>query len=245
MDENSVGAFAGLGGMDGLIALATDLVDKGGLAIWPIIALSVFSLAIILWKIWRFLATGIWKRRNAEEAIALWQRGDLDAALALVGRDRSSCARLVEVALTRNSDHATSRAEAEAETTRVAKKLLGDAQTGLRGLEAIATIAPLLGLFGTVLGMISAFQALEMSGARADPAALAGGIWEALLTTAAGMAVAIPTSAALTWYESTIDRLRRDMEDMATRIFNRRPRVAAVAAATPAEEPTNLASQAG
>ncbi|MEO0992983.1 MAG: MotA/TolQ/ExbB proton channel family protein [Pseudomonadota bacterium] len=242
MDESSGdGALTGLGGTEELVVLAGDLVDKGGLAIWPIIALSVFALAVTLWKLWRFVATGIWSRQAAEAAIEDWQRGNTDAAMARLGRDRSSAARLVEVALSRASDHATSREEAEAETTRVAKRLLGDAQTGLRGLEAIATIAPLLGLFGTVLGMIAAFQALETSGARADPAALAGGIWEALLTTAAGMAVAIPTSAALTWYESAIDSLRRDLEDMATRIFNRNRRVAPA----PVEEPAELASRAG
>ncbi|XHE58623.1 MotA/TolQ/ExbB proton channel family protein [Phaeobacter sp. BS52] len=83
----------------------------------------------------------------------------------------------------------------------------------------IATIAPLLGLLGTVLGMIAAFQALQAAGSKADPALLAGGIWEALLTTAAGMAVAIPASAALTWFEAVITRIRRDVEDSATRIF--------------------------
>ena len=88
-------------------------------------------------------------------------------------------------------------------------------------LELIATIAPLLGLLGTVLGMIAAFQALQAAGSRADPAILAGGIWEALLTTAAGMAVAIPASMALTWFESVVDRLRLEMEDFATRIFLR------------------------
>ncbi len=67
--------------------------------------------------------------------------------------------------------------------------------------------------------MIAAFQALQEAGARADPAALAGGIWEALLTTAAGMAVAIPASAALAWFESVIEGLRHDMEDAATRVF--------------------------
>lgn len=244
MDEGSGEFLAGLGGVEGVLALATDFIDKGGIAIWPIIALSVFALTIMLWKLWRFMATGIWRREAAEAAIAAWQRGDTDGAMAMLGRDRGSCARLVEVALSRSADHAVPREEAVAETTRVAKRLLGDAQTGLRGLEAIATIAPLLGLFGTVLGMIAAFQALETSGARADPAALAGGIWEALLTTAAGMAVAIPTAAALTWFEGAIDSLRLDMEDMATRIFNRRSRVQAVADPEPAVEPQGLAKTA-
>ncbi|WP_386679152.1 MotA/TolQ/ExbB proton channel family protein [Loktanella sp. R86503] len=111
---------------------------------------------------------------------------------------------------------------AREETARVARASLEQARSGLRALELIATIAPLLGLLGTVLGMIGAFQALQQTGTRADPAALAGGIWEALLTTAAGMAVAIPASVALTWFESVVDRLRFDMEDTATRIFLRR-----------------------
>ena len=101
----------------------------------------------------------------------------------------------------------------------MAKGLLAEARTGLRALELVATIAPLIGLLGTVLGMIAAFQALQTSGNSADPSVLAGGIWEALLTTAAGMAVAIPASAALTWFESVADRVQADMEDAATRIF--------------------------
>ena len=108
---------------------------------------------------------------------------------------------------------------AREETARVAKREIANAGGGLRALELIATIAPLLGLLGTVLGMISAFQALQQAGSQADPALLAGGIWEALLTTAAGMAVAIPASAALTWFEAVIDRIRRDVEDAATRLF--------------------------
>jgi biopolymer transport protein ExbB len=108
---------------------------------------------------------------------------------------------------------------AREETGRVAKRLLGQAAGGLRALELIATIAPLLGLLGTVLGMISAFQALQQAGSKADPSLLAGGIWEALLTTAAGMAVAIPASAALTWFEAVIDALRQDLEDLSARIF--------------------------
>lgn len=65
----------------------------------------------------------------------------------------------------------------------------------------MAQLAPLLGLFGTVLGMISAFQALQQAGAQVDPSILAGGIWVALLTTAVGLAVAMPTSVALSWFE--------------------------------------------
>nr|WP_281413132.1 MotA/TolQ/ExbB proton channel family protein [Marivibrio halodurans] len=88
-----------------------------------------------------------------------------------------------------------------------------------RPLEVIASLAPLLGLFGTVLGMISAFQQLEAAGNQVNPAILSGGIWEALLTTAAGLAVAIPTVVLLNWLERRVDRLAHEMDDLVTRVF--------------------------
>jgi biopolymer transport protein ExbB len=68
----------------------------------------------------------------------------------------------------------------------------------------VAQVAPLLGLFGTVLGMIEAFQGLQQAGAAVDPSALAGGIWVALLTTAVGLVVAMPASLLLTWFDGRI-----------------------------------------
>ncbi|MBL3554661.1 MotA/TolQ/ExbB proton channel family protein, partial [Rhodovulum sulfidophilum] len=110
---------------------------------------------------------------------------------------------------------------AREEVARVATRELTRARSGLRALDLIATIAPLIGLLGTVLGMIAAFKTLQETGARADPSALAGGIWEALLTTAAGMAVAIPASVALSWFESVTEAARVDIEDAATRVLTR------------------------
>jgi biopolymer transport protein ExbB len=234
MDEDSTAAAEPLSSVaapDSLAALAFDWLDRGGIAIWAILAVSVFALALILWKLWRLQAMGAWRRSPAQEAVDLWAEGETDRAVEAARAGWGSCAELVAAAMSAAADPGLTREEAMAETTRIAKRRIGEAQEGLRGLEAVATIAPLLGLFGTVLGMISAFQALETAGAQADPAALAGGIWEALLTTAAGMGVAIPVSAALTWYESVIDRLRRDMEDMATRIFTRPAPVARAKAA--------------
>jgi biopolymer transport protein ExbB len=149
--------------------------------------------------------------------VALFAAGDAPAALAQVAGRRSIRSSVVHAALT--AIDTLPEANAREETTRAAKAQLAQARVGLGALELIATIAPLLGLLGTVLGMIAAFQALQAAGTRADPALLAGGIWEALLTTAAGMAVAIPASAALTWFEAVIDKLRRDLEDSATRLF--------------------------
>ncbi|TNJ47481.1 MotA/TolQ/ExbB proton channel family protein [Phaeobacter sp. B1627] len=196
---------------------AKTFLRNGGPSIWAIAALSVITLALILWKIWRLALIGAWSRGKARKAVAAYEAGDADRAVALVAGRRGVRSKVVYAALSALRslpDH-----HAREETARVAKRELGSARSGLGALELISTIAPLLGLLGTVLGMIAAFQALQTAGSKADPSMLAGGIWEALLTTAAGMAVAIPASAALTWFEAVIDRIRRDVEDSATRLF--------------------------
>lgn len=199
-----------------------DVVLLGGPAIWAIAALSVVTVALILWKAWRLALLGAWSGgRRTSRAVEFWTAGQEAEALALLEGRRSCRARLARAAMLARQDETLDDEAAQSETERIARAQLAKAKAGLRPLELISTIAPLLGLLGTVLGMIAAFQALQEAGSRADPAALAGGIWEALLTTAAGMAVAIPASVALTWFESVADRLRHEMEDAATRIFLR------------------------
>lgn len=196
-------------------------VSMGGAAMWAIAILSVITVALILWKAMRLLSLGAWSGgRHTEAALALWAKGQTDEAIQSLERRRSLRAKLAYAAMQATLKRELDQTAAEAETGRVARALLLRARTGLRGLELASTIGPLLGLLGTVTGMIAAFQALQEAGSRADPAALAGGIWEALLTTATGMAVAIPASIALTWFESVLDGLRHDMEDSATRILH-------------------------
>lgn len=199
-------------------------IALGGTVMWAIALLSVATLALILWKTWQLLAFGAWSGgKHTQRALAYWAEGrEEDAVAALAGR-RSLRARLAAAAMQAARHQGLSRAAAESETSRVARALLQRAGEGLRALELASTIGPLLGLLGTITGMIAAFQALQLAGARADPATLAGGIWEALLTTAAGMAVAIPAQVALTWFESVVDRLRHDMEDAAAQVFLREP----------------------
>lgn len=202
-----------------MLSQARELMQLGGAAIWAIAALSVIAVAIALWKLWRFALLGVWSGRRSRAAVVLWQAGQEAAALSEVAGARGLRARLVHAAMRACQEPRLTTMAAEAETERVARALLAEARCGLRPLDLIATIAPLLGLLGTVLGMIGAFRTLQEAGARADPAALAGGIWEALLTTAAGMGVAIVASVALSWFDSIVEALRHDMEDLATRIF--------------------------
>lgn len=199
---------------------AISFLNQGGPIVWAIGLLSVVTLAAIIWKTIALARIGAWSGgRATARAVEAWQRGDEVTAKDLVARRSSARSRVAETAFASLSTPGFEVVDAEREITRVAKGRLTAARSGLKLLELIATIAPLLGLLGTVVGMIAAFQALQEAGARADPATLAGGIWEALLTTAAGMAVAIPATMALTYFESVVDRLRADFEDIATRIL--------------------------
>ncbi|MBZ8118603.1 MotA/TolQ/ExbB proton channel family protein [Roseovarius sp. LXJ103] len=199
----------------------TGFLATGGPALWAIAALSVLTLTLILWKLWQLTRLGAWQSAAAEAAVA-----------AMVARPqarpnaRDIRSRFVASALGAQDLPDTLARE---EVTRLALRALTEIRTGLRPLELIATIAPLIGLLGTVLGMIEAFQALETSGGQADPSVLAGGIWEALLTTAAGMAVAIPAAVALSWFEGIAERVQTDFEDMATRLFTHASGVKAAA----------------
>lgn len=195
-----------------------DFLARGGPAIWSILVLSVVALGVFLWKVAGLFAARAWSRRRVEIAVRLWEIGEADNARAeLRGRPgiRARVLRSAFDALSSGMDEARAREEA----TRVARLALADLGAGSRVLELTVTIAPLLGLLGTVFGMIEAFQVLEEAGSRADPAALAGGIWEALLTTAAGMAVAIPASVALSWIEGQLARVALDLESLVTRAF--------------------------
>jgi len=212
-------AFDPATALDGIRAV----LERGGPAMWAIAVLSVLTLALILWKVADLLRLGAWSRGRTREAVDLWCLGHEAAAVARLAGLRSARARLVGAAMAVAREPAFGPDERREEVTRVGRGLLAEARAGLGGLDLIATITPLLGLLGTVLGMIAAFQALQEAGARADPATLAGGIWQALLTTAAGMAVAIPASVALAAFEGMIDALRRDMEDAATRILQPAP----------------------
>ncbi|RMC36504.1 MotA/TolQ/ExbB proton channel family protein [Paracoccus alkanivorans] len=195
------------------------MIQDGGWTMWLITSLSVVTLAIVLWKLFSLSRLGVWGGSHSRRALALWAEGRRREAMEEVRGRPSARARVAQAAIGTTLDPSIDDKTAREETARIARQTLYRAREGLRALELIATIAPLLGLLGTVLGMIAAFQVLQESGNRADPSALAGGIWEALLTTAAGMAVAIPAGVALSWFESIADRLQADLEDLATRIF--------------------------
>ncbi|MEB8385661.1 MotA/TolQ/ExbB proton channel family protein [Rhodobacteraceae bacterium KMM 6894] len=173
------------------------IADLGGPVVLLLCALSVLVLTAVLYKLWQFTAAGVGRHKALQDAISAWDRGDRSAARDHMAQSRSYLADVMTMAIDGQTDAARLEAETEARFAQL--------ESGFRLFDSVAQLAPLLGLFGTVLGMISAFQALQEAGAQVDPSILAGGIWVALLTTAVGLAVAMPTSVVLSWFESRMD----------------------------------------
>ncbi|MEM9581782.1 MAG: MotA/TolQ/ExbB proton channel family protein [Pseudomonadota bacterium] len=177
------------------------IAEIGGPVVMILIGVSVLTLAVMLYKLWQFSASGVGRHKALSEAVEAWDRADRSAARTALNRSTSYLAPVIDMAL--SSDRgALERLQAEAEMR------FGKLERGLRFLDSVAQLAPLLGLFGTVLGMIEAFQSLQDAGAQVDPSILAGGIWVALLTTAVGLVVAMPTALILSWFEGRMEAER-------------------------------------
>ena len=195
------------------------MLEAGGPVVAILGVMSVIGLAVVLIKIWQFFRLDIDKRNFIPPALQAWRDNNLGEMKQILAGSRSPIARVIEVATEACLHAKTDSALAREEVLRVATLHLANARSYLRILEVIAALSPLLGLFGTVLGMIEAFHRLEEAGTTVDPAVLSGGIWEALLTTAAGLAVAIPAILLLNWLEQRIENFKLAMEDAMTQIF--------------------------
>lgn len=198
----------------------SSFIDLGGPVVVLLLGLSVFALALILLKFVQFWRESVGAHGPAQEALRVWyQHGYGDARQKLEG-DRSAVSQTMATVMRLVSSRSVPRTVIEEEAGRIALTRLHELQKGFRALDAIAQVAPLLGLFGTVIGMIQAFQELQGAGSAVDPSLLAGGIWVALLTTAVGLAVAMPVSLILTWFETRLENERVAIETMTTELLS-------------------------
>jgi biopolymer transport protein ExbB len=182
-----------------------ELLAQSGVVVAILSAFSVVALTVILLKGWQFGRLRRLPASDLESILqSLTQMQTAEADLKLKAK-RSPRARLLVHMIYLIDRGELAIADVKAESVRMARQLIERLSSLLRILEVIATVAPLLGLFGTVLGMIEAFQAMEAAGSQVNPAVLSGGIWQALLTTAVGLAVAIPVSMAHSWFERKVE----------------------------------------
>jgi biopolymer transport protein ExbB len=186
------------------------LLATGGPILWLLLVLSVLSLGMIAIKTLQLLpVTGGAAARDT--ALANWRSGDREAAIATAESGRAPADRVLAHAM-RMVTQGLSGPVLEAEAARRGNDEVLRMSGLIQVLELIAVIGPLIGLLGTVTGMIQSFQDLAAAEGAANAAVLAGGIWEALLTTAAGLVVAIPAAVAATLLNLRIERATQKIE---------------------------------
>jgi len=197
----------------------TGLVDQGGPVVMLLLALSIVAVALIAAKVIQFTLLGVGRFGAARKALSLWLDGQGHDAKTAAARGKSVLSDIM-LKLIQGSAHAAGDRELlKEDVERICIQRINGLRAYLRPLDMIAQTAPLIGLLGTVLGMIEAFQAMQGAGAAVDPSVLAGGIWVALLTTAVGLAVAIPVSAIVGWLDSRIESEQSEMEALVTAFF--------------------------
>ncbi len=165
-----------------------NFVDAGGPLMYPLLFASILVVTFGFERTVHYIRAS--RGSSAAPVIhALIEQGQLEKAMALARQSSGPVAAVLERGLLLAGK---SKDELEEEMVLTGNAEMKRLSRNLHLIELISRTAPLVGLLGTVLGMVNAFQNVADSGGAADPAMLAGGIWEALLTTAAGLSVGIP-----------------------------------------------------
>ncbi|MEE3371175.1 MAG: MotA/TolQ/ExbB proton channel family protein [Planctomycetota bacterium] len=186
-----------------------DLLARGGMVMWPLLFCSVLSVAITIERLCYFAVKATRYSRFQSQLEKMMRGNDIPAAEAFVSLHRSPLARVAKTYLSHLSQPSTIRQEA---ATREASLQLTHLERRLGWLSIIGTLAPMIGLLGTVIGLVDAFQQIELAGGQVQPSDLAAGIWKALLTTVFGLIVALPTLAIFHVFDSRVGSLALQMQ---------------------------------
>ncbi len=191
-----------------------ELVEAGGFIMWPIIFCSVAALAITAERTWAYRKQRVVPDHLLAQIWQLYRSGELSAEHIQTVRGGSPLGQILAAGLT-NMRH--SRLVMKESIEEEGRLVVHQLERYLNALGTIAAVTPLLGLLGTVIGMIKVFTAITTAGV-GDPGELAEGISEALITTAAGLSVAIPSLAAHRYLTGKVDELIVAMEEQAVKM---------------------------
>ncbi len=194
-----------------------EILDKGGPVVWILLCYSIIALAIVLERYLHFLRMGFLPQGfilQLQEALSKNKLPSLISGL-----------RGPEVAVISGLHQAYQQGVQDLvrTATRIGSQELQRMERGFRTLGLLGDTAPLLGLFGTITGMIKAFMVIEQAGGKVDAQALASGIWEAMVTTGVGLAVALPILFLLHWLESLAARRTNAMHHYASLVIENLP----------------------
>ncbi|MGV6827555.1 MAG: MotA/TolQ/ExbB proton channel family protein [bacterium] len=191
-----------------------ELFEAGGFLMWPILLCSVLALAITGERMWAYRKQRVVPDHLLAQIWQLYRSGELNADHIQTVRHSSPLGQILAAGLT-NMRH--SRLVMKEAIEEEGRQVVHQLERYLNALGTIASITPLLGLLGTVIGMIKVFTAITTAGV-GDPAELAEGISEALITTAAGLSVAIPSLALYRYLTGKVDELAVAMEEQAVKM---------------------------
>jgi len=204
--------------LEGELDSLFDMIVSGGPIMIPIALCSVVALAYTVERWVRLNARHLGTNGFAGELLAALEQGGQERGLALCRERPSALARVMQAAL---STAGAPFLEREKVVEDAGQREVRRLSANLRPLVVVAMIAPLLGLLGTVWGMIVAFSTIALSDGLGKPEMLAAGISQALITTAAGLAIAIPTQAIYYYLRGRIDRFSRQAEELYLQVIQR------------------------
>ncbi len=190
---------------------AVEFLHKGGPIMWLLLACSIIATAVIVDRLTYHIRRRFHFEVFRRQIVKALENGGIAEASGLAGESRHPVARVTAVYL---SNLGQPPELARDLLTREGSEALAEASQRLRILATVAQISPLLGLLGTVAGMVEAFATIQSMAGAAQPADLAGGIWEALLTTLAGLGISIPCIAILQYFHSLSETTSHRMEAM-------------------------------
>jgi biopolymer transport protein ExbB len=191
-----------------------ELIKAGGWVMWPIILCSVAALAIIGERLWSLQKKYVAPPNLLAQVQQLLARSELEPSHLVALRDSSPLGRILAAGLV-NRDHDREIVKEAVENT--GRHVVPELERYLRSLGTIAAISPFLGLFGTVIGMIQMFSGIGQHGV-GDPSIVAAGISTALITTAGGLAVAIPSLMFYRYFRGRVNQLLLEMEQEAVKL---------------------------
>lgn len=197
-----------------------DMIQKGGPMMYLIILSSILAFGVAIDRIYNLYRARIDADKFMDEITVVLKRNKIIEAIEMCNKTPGPIAHIIKAGVLK---HDRSKPEIKEAVEEAAQLEIPRLEKHLPILATIAHIAPLLGLLGTVTGMIKSFQVIQakaLSLVPVNPGDLAGGIWEALLATVAGLAVAIPTYVAYNYLTSQVDNLVYDMERSATDLVN-------------------------
>ena len=188
---------------------AYELISKGGVIMWPIFVCSILALAIAIERFYSLRRTATAAREFMDQIRAALRQNRIQEAVQTCDETNAPIARIVKAGLLKHNRSKEDIREAIEDAGHLEIPRL---ERHLAGLATCASVAPLLGLLGTVQGMIKCFATIENKQGLVNPSDLAEGIGNALITTFAGLIVAIPTLVAYNYFVSRVENLVVEME---------------------------------